>query len=66
VVSGGLEPLTTGFKGGGRIRGKFTNQGEEEEFVIRNRCTITRCTCGCGKKSKFGASSKWNKPPTTE
>jgi len=58
VVFGGFEPLIIGFRGGGRIGAELTNQGEEEEFVVRNRHVITRCICGHGQKFKFDASSK--------
>jgi hypothetical protein len=58
MVSSGLEPLIIGFRGGGRIRGEFANKGKEEGFFMRNRCAITRCTCGCGQKFEFDASSK--------
>jgi hypothetical protein len=59
MVSSGLEPLTIRFRGGGgRIIGEFANKGKEDEFVMRNRCAITRCICGCGQKFEFDASSK--------
>ncbi len=65
VVFGGPKHLTFGFRGKGRIGAKFANQNEEEEFVAKTRCVITRRTYGCGRKSESSTSNKWNKQPTT-
>jgi hypothetical protein len=64
MVFGGPELSSTGFRGGGWIRGKFTRWSKKEEFATKCRCIITRCTYKYGRKSEFGASSGCNNLPT--
>jgi len=55
MVSNGPQLSSIGFKRGQKIRGKFATRGEEEEFVVRPRHVITRCTYGYGGKVKSKA-----------